>query len=254
MAIEHGGSGDPRRSLELMWGIQGRPTRGPKQRLTVAQITAAAVAIADTEGLTALSMRRVAEQLGVSVMSLYTYVPGKGELIDLMVDGVQAELSTVDQDALDWRERLAAIARDTWALLRRHPWMLQVNATSRPPLGPHTIATYEHQLRAVEGIGLTDLEMDSVILLIGSYVQGAGRGAVDAAQAETSTGLTDAQWWAAHEPVLDKVMDASKFPVATRVGTTAGETHQAAYNPEHAFEFGLDRVLDGIAALVQSRS
>jgi AcrR family transcriptional regulator len=217
MAIEHGGSGDPRRSLELMWGVQGRPTRGPKQRLTVPQITAAAVTVADTEGLTALSMRRVAEQLGVSVMSLYTYVPGKGELIDLMVDGVQAELSTVDREDLHWRGRLAAIAREVWALLRRHPWMLQVNATSRPPLGPHTIAAYEHQLRAVEGIGLTDLEMDSVTLLISSYVHGAGRGAVDAAQAVKSTGLTDEQWWAAHEPVLDKVLDASRYPVAVRV-------------------------------------
>jgi hypothetical protein len=120
-------------------------------------------------------------------------------------------------------------------------------------MGPHTVAAYEHGLNAVEGIGLTDLEMDSVLLLVQAYAQGAARGAVDAAQAEKQTGITDQQWWEAHAPVLDKVMDASKFPVATRVGTTAGETHQAAYNPQHAFEFGLERVLDGVATLIGSR-
>ncbi|WP_163509715.1 TetR/AcrR family transcriptional regulator [Fodinicola acaciae] len=249
MAVEHGGTGDPRRSLELMWGVRSKPTRGPKQRLTVPQITAAAVALADAEGLAALAMRRVAEQLGVSVMSLYTYVPGKGEMIDLMVDGVMGELATA-YEATGWRDRLAALAHDLWQLHRRHPWLLQVNATSRPVMGPHTIQAYEHQLNAVEGIGLTDLEMDSVVLLVQAYVQGAARGAVDSVQAEKQTGLTDQQWWAAHEPVLDKVMDASRFPVATRVGTTAGETHQSAYDPQHAFEFGLERVLDGIGALI----
>ncbi|GAA1674591.1 TetR/AcrR family transcriptional regulator C-terminal domain-containing protein [Fodinicola feengrottensis] len=250
MAIEHGGSGDPRRSLELMWGIAPRPTRGPKQRLTIAQITAAAVAVADAEGLSALAMRRVAEQLGVSVMSLYTYVPGKGELIDLMVDGVLAELSTDFGENAGWRDRLGAIARDLWVLYRRHPWLLQVNATSRPPLGPHTIAVYEHQLWAVEGIGLSDVQMDSVILLISGYVQGAARGAVDSAQAEQSTGLTDLQWWEAHEPVLDKVMDPTRYPLAVRVGSAAGDAHQAAFNPDYNFTFGLERVLDGIAALI----
>lgn len=252
MAVEHGGTGDPRRSLELLWGVQSKPTRGPKQRLTVPQITAAAVALADSEGLPALAMRRVAEQLGVSVMSLYTYVPGKGEMIDLMVDGVMGELPT-EYAVAGWRDRLAALARDQWGMCRRHPWLLQVNATSRPVMGPHTVAAYEHGLNAVEGIGLTDLEMDSVLLLVQAYVNGAARGAVDAAQAEKQTGVSDLEWWEAHAPVLDKVMDSSRYPVATRVGTTAGETHQAAYAPEHAFEFGLERVLDGIAALIGSR-
>src|SRR6266545_6160223 len=99
-------------------------------------------------------MRRVAEHLGVSAMSLYTYVPGKAELIDLMLDTVYGEAVGAGDEAEGWRARLASIARQSWALYLRHPWLLQV-ATARPPLGPNTADKYEHDLRAVAGIGLT---------------------------------------------------------------------------------------------------
>ena len=85
---EHSGSGDVSRSLELLWGLGERPSRGPKPGLTLDRIVTAAVAVADAEGLGALSMRRVATDLGVGTMSLYRYVPGKAELLDLMLDKV----------------------------------------------------------------------------------------------------------------------------------------------------------------------
>src|SRR5919112_1054849 len=88
VSTEYSGSGDPQRSMELLWGLQQRPKRGPKPRLTVEQIVQAALGVADAEGLAALSMRRVADELGVAPMSLYTYVPSKAELIDVMLDAV----------------------------------------------------------------------------------------------------------------------------------------------------------------------
>ena len=91
MSPEYAGRGDPRRSLDLLWGDAPRPSRGPKPGLDVATIVAAAIALADADGLDGLSMRRVAERLGVGTMSLYTYVPSKAELLDLMLDTVYGE-------------------------------------------------------------------------------------------------------------------------------------------------------------------
>jgi AcrR family transcriptional regulator len=252
VTTEYSGSGDPRRSIELLWGVPGRPRRGPKPRLAVGQIVAAAIGVADAEGLAALSMRRVADELGVGTMSLYTYVPGKGELIDLMLDTVLGEQDRPADVAGGWRARLAQIARANWALYHRHPWLLQI-AAHRPPMGPNVMANYEYELRAVDGIGLTDLEMDSVVTLISGFTHGAARGAVEAAGAEQHTGMTDEQWWQAQAPLLGTVMDAERYPTAARVGSAAGAAHNAPYSPEHAFEFGLQRILDGIEAFIGDR-
>jgi len=92
------------------------------------------------------------------------------------------------------------------------------------------------------------------VSLVNGHVEGAARRAVEAAQAEQHTSMTDAQWWEAHAPLLEKVFDASRYPTAARVGAAAGEAHGGAYEPEHAFEFGLQRVLDGIEVLIERRS
>jgi AcrR family transcriptional regulator len=253
VSTEYSGTGDPARSIALLWGLADKPRRGPKPRLTVARIVAAAIEVADAEGLPALSMRRVAEHLDVAPMSLYTYVPGKAELIDVMLDTVLAEPARPAQVDGGWRARLELIAREDWALYRRHPWMLYV-ATTRPPLGPHVSAKYEYDLRAVDGIGLTDIEMDFVVTLLGRFVHGAARGAVEAARAEQVTGMTDEQWWEAHAPLLATVMDGSRYPTASRVGSAVGEKYRAASSaPEDTFAFGLQRFLDGIEAYLRSR-
>ena len=110
-------------------------------------------------------------QAGIGTMSLYTYVPGKAELIDVMLDTVLGEVAESGDVEPGWRAGLEKIARDNWALYHRHPWMLQVAVTSRPPLGPNVIAKYDRELRAVDGIGLTEVEMDSVLALVLEHVQ-----------------------------------------------------------------------------------
>ncbi|ONI86642.1 TetR family transcriptional regulator [Saccharothrix sp. ALI-22-I] len=249
MTTEHSGTGDPARTLAVLWRTTGRTAR---KDLGVDRIVTAAVALADTEGLGALSMRRVADRLGVGTMSLYTHIPGKAELVDVMVDTVQGETARPTDVPGGWRGRLTQIARENWALYLRHPWLLQV-AGNRAVLGPNVAAKYDYELGAVDGIGLTDLEMDSVLTLVLAHVQAAARVAVEAAQTEQRTGLTDEQWWHAAAPFLAKVFDPQRFPTAARVGAAAGEAHGAAHDGEHAFTFGLERVLDGIEALVRSR-
>lgn len=249
----YGGRGDPVRSMELLWGLGPAPrSRGPKQGLTVERIVRAGIEIADAEGLAAVSMRRVADRLGVGTMSLYTYVPSKAELVDVMFDRAIGSAARREVEG-GWREKLTAVARSAWDLYQRHPWLLQVMATSRPPLGPNSIADYDHQLRAVDGIGLTELEMDSVVSMVGVYVQGTARAAAEAASSVQDTGQTDAEWWSTYSPLLEKVFDPEKYPVAARVGEIAGETYQSAYDAKHGFEFGLARILDGVESLINSR-
>ncbi|GAB2836926.1 TetR/AcrR family transcriptional regulator [Lentzea nigeriaca] len=249
--IEHTGSGDPARTLALLWRTQERTSRRGKPDLSVDRIVQAGIALADADGLKALSMRRVAESLGVGTMSLYTYVPGKGELIDVMVDTVQA--ATGREVVEGWREHLTYVARENLALYRRHPWLLQV-APSRTVLGPQVAAKYDFELRGLDGIGLSDVEMDSVLNLVLGHVQNSARGLTAAAVTEKETGLTDQQWWDAAVPFLMTVFDAARYPVASRVGNAVGEAHQSAFSPEHSFEFGLTMILDGIAQLIATRS
>jgi len=151
--------------------VTAPPRRGPRPKLTTADVIRAAITVADAESLDAVTVRRSAEHLGVSPMTIYTYVPGRTELVDLMIDHVHGEL-TAPEPGLGWRAALTAIAEDSWRMYHRHPWLLQVT-TGRPTLGPNTFAKYERELRAVDGIGLDDLEMDAVVGLVTSFVQGA---------------------------------------------------------------------------------
>jgi AcrR family transcriptional regulator len=122
-------SGDPRRSLELLWRTHQPAARGPKQRLDLDQIVGTAIEVLDAEGLGTLSMRKVAERLGVGTMSFYTYVPGKSELVDLMFD--QAVAGPNERVEGPWRERLEQIAHENWWRYHRHPWLLEIAAGAR---------------------------------------------------------------------------------------------------------------------------
>ncbi|GGE91891.1 TetR/AcrR family transcriptional regulator [Mycetocola zhadangensis] len=244
---------DPDRALALLWRHElgeHPPARGPKQKSTVNAVVECGIALADDEGLDAFSMRKVAERLGMGVMSLYTYVPGREELIGLMVDQVTGEVEHPALDG-DLRSRLDTVARHLWDEYRRHPWLLQVD-TSRPALGPHVSNRYEWELSAVDGVGISDIDMDQVVTLIAGFVSSAARTARDQEVTQQQSGVSDAEWWEVNAPVLEKVMDGSKYPIAGRVGQAAGEAYQAASNPELAFEFGLARVLDGILVFVEA--
>jgi AcrR family transcriptional regulator len=256
---EYTGRGDPARSMALLWGTQKPPTRGPKPGLRVEQIVEAAIRVADAEGLAALSMRRVAGELGVGTMSLYTYVPGKAELLDVMLDTVLGEVARPDGAAGDWRARLEGHARELWAHYHRHPWALGVSG-ARALLGPNETALYEATLTAVAGTGLGGREMMHVVTLVGEYVRGAAGRAVEAAQAARHTGVTDDQWWRDREPLLDQVFDVDRYPTITRLAQEGAfaqpEGSNLDYNLQDAldsFEFGLARVLDGIEAFVNRR-
>lgn len=251
MAHAFTGTGDPGRTLALLWRAreQPAPKRGPRPSLDPDDVVRAAVAFADAEGLGAVSIRRLAARLGVGAMTLYSHVPGKGELVDLMYDAVLAEMYPDGPDGLgdDWRERLASVAWENWRLYQRHPWAVHV-AVGRPPLGPGLLGRYETELLAFENIGIGDVDRDVLVTLISAFTRGLAAGEVERAEARRTTGITDMQWWQATEPYLEKVFDPERYPTATRVGRAAGQELQAAVDPTRTFTTGLDALLNGIAA------
>lgn len=252
---ERSGAGDPVRTLELLWRVpgSGAPTRGPKQRTTLDAVIAAALEIADAEGLGALTMRSVAAKLGITPMATYTYVPGKAELLDLMLDTVYQRMERHDLTGMPWRERVSVIAAENRAMLSAHPWVAYL-PTTRPPLGPGVAAKYDHELRAFDGLGLDDLEMDSALTYVLGFVTSVAQLAIDSARAATESGASDHEWWERAAPLLERVFDAERYPLAARVGAAAGQAHDSAYSADHAYAFGLARVLDGLATLIESRS
>jgi AcrR family transcriptional regulator len=257
MTTEYGG---PLRGLELLWGIQKRPRRGPKPGLSLERVVRAGIEIADAEGLAALSMRRVAERLGFTTMALYRYVPGKAELLDLMADTVAGELAPPEDAAAGWRAQLEHFARADWALFHRHPWALQLSV-NRPVAGPNGLASYDATLRAVSAIGLTPGEVIAVVHTVYNYVRGTARVSVDAALAEQLTGMSDEQWYAERSDILDRIFASGRYPTMARLGEMGAWVAPAepAEPPSPAglladFEFGLRRLLDGIELFVRERS
>ncbi|GAA6525550.1 TetR/AcrR family transcriptional regulator C-terminal domain-containing protein [Intrasporangium sp. DVR] len=251
------GTGEPSRTLALLWRNRdaGAPIeqrrRGPGRRASVDEVVDAAIALADADDLAAVTIRSVAGRVGVSTMSVYTYVPGKAELLDLMVDAVYLSMPRPAWRARTWRKRLERVAETNRALFEAHPWLTEVAVLSRPPLGPGLMAKYEHELAAFDGTGLDDVATDAALAYLLGFVQGHARAARDAARARSDTAMSDADWWAANQPVLERALDPAAYPRAVRVGAAAGEAHGTPWSPEHAWRFGLARTLDGLAALVQ---
>lgn len=250
MTTAHSGSGDLSRSLQLLWQGREQPSRGPKPGLTLDGIVTAAVALADQEGLAALSMRKVAAELGVGTMSLYRYVPGKGELLDLMLDRVNG-LQDEDVSAYEgksWREKLEMIGVGTFALYKRHPWLLQVNQ-SRPLLGPNSLLSFDFALSALDGLGLSGQEKVTVITVVDSYITGIARTAILQRQAAEQTGISDEEFWETQTPILELAMKSGCYPHVFGLDEDAfGSSHEAI------MRFGLERLLDGLQAFITARS
>lgn len=248
MSDQRSPADDLRCSLELLWRGGERPARGPKPSLTLDQIVDAAIRVADAEGLDALSMRRIAAELGVGTMSLYRYLPRKSVLITLMVDKI-SDPSDCIAEAKDagWRERLEAAARSWYRLYLAHPWLLRAD-TGRPVFGPNSLARFEFVIAGLGGLGLTDQERVGVVAAVEGFATGYARQRLEHDAATEATGVSDEEFWAQQYPVLQKAMRSGAYP------TLAALTRDAfSLGWDGGFEFGLARVLDGVAALVEAR-
>lgn len=260
--VEYAASGDARRTMELLWGQRSAGSRGPKQRFSVDSITAAAIDLADAEGLDKVTMRGVAERLGTSAMSLYTYVPGKAELLDLMVDTVLSGRPRGYDLAGGWRPAVEAWAADEWALYERHPWLLQV-AANRGAMGPGELDSYEEIVRLMAATGMSAIHVARAAGSLSNYVSGAATAVARARDVERVTGQSDDEWWYERSALLEEVAQldwAERFPSLTRLsgdgaydqldreeGDASGYIEREALDD---FAFGLGRMLDGIDSII----
>ncbi|MBJ8344944.1 TetR/AcrR family transcriptional regulator [Antrihabitans sp. YC2-6] len=244
--------GDPDRILALLWRHSGkgdgRPVPGRKPKLTVDDVVAAAVALADAEGLAAVSMNRVATALGVGTMTLYTYAPSKADLVDLMVDALLVEKALPgpgEARPVGWRAQVRLYADVTVAQYRAHPWLRHVSVV-RPPVGPGMLADSEYVLSTVSGLGLVAAETNAAAESITAFVLATAALEADAAELERTTAQTNDSWWHDRDRLWQDYFDPARYPTMNAVWHAGGfdsSTHEAMVR-SHAF--GLARLLDGI--------
>jgi AcrR family transcriptional regulator len=232
------------------WGVRPPAAKGPKPGLTLERIVAAGVAVADAEGLGAVSMNRVAKELGSSAMSLYRYLASKDELLALMVDAAFGEVPPAPAEA-GWREALERWARGTTAAMRAHPWSVQV-PVSGPPITPHAIAWFEDALHAMRDTGLAEAEKASVVMMLSGYARDHVALMADVQARFLDAAATPNDAMRGYADTLRQLTDAERFPALHAV-LDAG-VFDRADPPEAEFAFGLERILDGIEALVRERA
>jgi len=240
--------------LDLLWGRRGRGQRGPKPGLSVEAIVTAAIRLADAEGLDAVSMARVAEQLGFTTMSLYRHVASKEELLQLMWNASAQGAEDLVLSGDNWRDRLRAWAMFQREAIDRHPWITQMPMAA-PPMAPNSLAFVEHGLGAMDETGLPDADKLRVIGLISSYTLSEARMAHDAAraarQARAAAGGAEVPAWT-WEALVREVVDEQTYPRLHRLAWSGGiGDDPSGFDEQQEFLFGLDRILDGVEVLIR---
>ncbi|WP_158602931.1 TetR/AcrR family transcriptional regulator [Jiangella rhizosphaerae] len=244
---------EPNRTLELLWGVQQPPSRGPKPALSLRQIVDTAIAVADAEGVGAVSMRRVADELGFTTMSLYRYVPSKTDLLELMVEHA-SEVPDVPPELSGWRDKLRWWATDTAQIYQRRRWALDVPLNA-PPMGPNQIKRMEQALAALDETGLSGGEMVGILVVLSGYVRGHAQLATTLADVESRTGASQQAWDTAYGRMLTEFVDPERHPTLARIVAEGGFENGQDEDEwlDEDFGFGLELVLDGIARYVERR-
>jgi AcrR family transcriptional regulator len=230
------------------WGVRASPGKGPKPGLSLQRIVEAAIRIAARDGLGAVSMSRVAAELGASTMSLYRYVSAKDELVKLMVDAAFGTPSIGPDEG--WRR---ALSRWAWAMrsaFQRHPWVVRIPISGLPIL-PNEVAWFEQGLASLSDSGLEEAQKASVIMLVSGYVRTLATTEADVQAAIRASGVTPDEWMSAYPRMLSQLTDPARFPALAKfIAAGVFDVHD---DPDDEFIFGLERILDGLDALVRTR-
>ncbi|MEU5207947.1 GntR family transcriptional regulator [Streptomyces sp. NPDC020742] len=224
-----------------------RRTRETDTGLSRATVVRAGIKVADAEGLRALSMRRVAAEFGVSSMALYRHVANKDELVLLMADAAFAGVELPDPAPDGWRDRMEAGARLQWQLYHRHPWLAQYLSITRPQPMPWAMRLVEWTMARVGGKDPVTLIHMALTLL--SFVLSTAAGLEDELEAEQETGMDQGQWMAVMEPAFEGILRSGAYPMYAGMSGIDGDF----LNMDTLFEFGLERLLDGMEVLVEGR-
>lgn len=228
-------------AIALLWDQPVSARRGPKPALNLEAIAAAGIGIADADGLAAATMQRVAAALGVTKMALYRYVPGKAEMVALMIDLAIGEAPRFGGAAGEWRLRLDQWARQMFSRFYRHPWALEATVGPRA-IGPNELGWMEEAVAAVAGTGLDGGEMLDVAATLTGHVR---------AIAQQRSALADGRPEQAMAAAITGLLPGrqERFPALTAAFGSATEHG----SQDKALDFGLARILDGVGLLIASR-
>lgn len=238
-------------SIEAAWGLRERPGKGPKPGIGIERIVAAAVALASAEGVGAVSMGRVAKELGVSTMSLYRYVAAKDELYILMQEEAVGLPPAPPPPGTGWREALTAWARAQREVFHRNLWVLRI-PISGPPATPNSVAWWDRGLAALADTGLDEGEKLSVILLVGGFVRNEAMLMADLGAAIAASGEPPEAVMRRYGQTLERFADPERYPALARL--LASKVMYEPDTQDFDFVFGLERLLDGVGMLIDSRA
>lgn len=244
-------SEDIPRSVLAAWGGRERAARGRRPGLTLTAIVDAGLRVASAEGLAAVSMGRVAKELGAATMSLYRHVSAKDELLAHMVDAAFAVGPPPPEPDETWRQGLTRWAHAHLAVLRRHRWLVRV-PISGPPLMPNQVLWFERGLGCLRATRLPEPEKPGVLLLVNGFVRNEATLEADLMQTARASGIAPEQAGAAYARLLGSLADAERFPAIHAV--LAARTFDPPGTTTDNVQFGLDRILDGIDVLIRARA
>jgi AcrR family transcriptional regulator len=225
--------------VELLWNLREPPSRGPKPRLTVRMIAQTAVGIADVEGIDAMSMQRVAAELGLTKMALYRYLGGRDELVAVMIEEAVGAPPDFDSEPGTWRSKLQTYARSLWTTWDRHPWLPSATVGTRV-MGPNEVGWVESALRALAGTGLSGPDQMNAVQLLSGHIRNSQAGGA----------LGSFPWDPQHRltPAMADLLrqHQNRYPAVTAAA--------ANDDSSDARDFGLHRILDGLEMLIATRT
>lgn len=229
--------------MNQFWGKKTLPSRGPKPALSTFQIARAAILLADAEGLEAVTMQRVAREVGVTTMALYRYFPGKADLLDMMIDSASDSAANFGKPSLPWNVRLRNWARRCLAIYRNHPWFLEATSVRHSLMGPNELAWMEAALTILAESGLTLRNQHHAFLAVMGHVRGHAT-----FQRIPKHSESERKW--IHDLAQMLKPEAHRYP-ALVASLDSGAFFE---NPGAAFDFGLDCIVEGIRARACTQS
>lgn len=227
-------------------GKRAAPSRGPE--LTAERIARTAIAIADEEGLGAVSMRRVASELGVATMSLYRHIANREKLTELMADTVLGDHPLPSRPRGGWRAQLETVLRLQWSIYRRHPWLAQTISMARPQFLPNLVTHAEWSLRALAPFGLSTADLLHTHITVFGFVRATALSHEAELEARRDTGLTGDEWMELQDEAAETIQSSGRYPVLSSMI----DRDDFDLDFDELFEFGLRAFLDGIALSVRS--
>jgi AcrR family transcriptional regulator len=257
MATRDNKGPDLQRSLTLLWEGRAPGQRGPRPKLNVERIAHAAIRIADADGLEALSMQRIAAELGYSTMSIYNHIPSKDLLLEVAADIAAGKPPELDGTG-DFRHAVRHWVGTLWAGFQIHPWLLRL-PLDHAPIGPNQLAWLDRLLQPLLAAGLVGGEARAAALHLTAVVRGTAQIGIDINSAhKTDDGRPRTE--AELTRVLAELIDPHSYPALTAVhaAETAGDRfgHERADGEAMPAElsFGVDRFLDGVEAWVAAKA